>query len=368
MRWMLVMGWLGGAGLLMGQAGGAGTQRKVADVSGVVKGVLAKHPSMPGMWGAVVEKEGVVALGAAGVRKMGSPEAVTGGDQVHLGSDTKAMTAVLVGQLIEEQKLSAGATMADLFPALKGKMDAAMAGVTVAQLMAHTAGLPHDMEWRLHEPGGAGLPAQRAALVADALAKPPLTPPGKTYAYSNVGYVILGAVVEAKRGQPWELVLRKRVLEPLGMDSAGFGPPGKGTEVDQPWGHVVIAGRAVALRNDNPSQMGPAGRVHCSMEDWGKFVALFLKGEEATILGAREREALLTPAEGQSYMGGWMAMDRGWGGGRVYTHSGSNTMWYCTVWMAPRKGFAVLAGVNCGGEEAGKACDEICSALISARK
>jgi CubicO group peptidase (beta-lactamase class C family) len=338
------------------------------EVVGVVKGVLAKHPLMPAMWGAVVEQAGAVAIGCAGVRKVGDATPVTSGDLVHLGSDTKAMTAVLLGQLVDEKKLLLSDTMAEVFPALKGKMNAKMAGVTVGMLLNHTAGLPHDMEWRVHEPGGMTLPAQRAALVGDALAKAPLTEPGKTYAYSNVGYVILGAVVEAKRGESWELAIRKRLFEPLGMASAGFGPPGKGLEVDQPWGHMVSGGKVRAVRNDNPSQMGPAGRVHCSMEDWGKFVAVFLREDGGGVISRETREALLTPAQGQTYAGGWIVAERAWGGGRVYTHSGSNTMWYCTVWMAPKKGFAVLAAVNCGGDAAAQACDAMCAEVIGGRR
>jgi CubicO group peptidase (beta-lactamase class C family) len=358
--------------VLAGRARAAG-EAPPADVAGVVKGVLAKHPVLPGGWGAVVEKDGVVAMGCAGVRKAGTEIAVTKGDLVHLGSDTKAMTAVLVGQLVEEKKLALSDRVGDLFPAERGRMQPAAAGVTVEELLTQTAGLPHDLVWRLHEAGGATLAAQRAALVGDAFSRAPLTEPGKAYGYSNAGYVVLGAVVEAKRGAAWEEVIQKRLFGPLGMGSAGFGPPGagKGTEVDEPWGHVVKNGKAEAVRADNPAVMGPAGTVHCSMEDWGKFVAVFLREDGGGVIGKAAKERLLTPlpgVKGQAYAGGWIVTERPWGGGTVYTHSGSNTMWYCTVWMAPKKGFAVLAAVNCGGDEAAAACDEICSALILGRR
>ena len=60
----------------------------------------------------------------------------------------------------------------------------------------------------------------------------------------------------------------------------------------------------------------------------------------------------------------WIVTDRPWAGGRALTHSGSNTMWYCTVWIAPARDFAVLVTTNQGGDEAAKACDEASWALI----
>lgn len=48
----------------------------------------------------------------------------------------------------------------------------------------------------------------------------------------------------------------------------------------------------------------------------------------------------------------------------MLTHSGSNTAWFCVVWMAPEKGFAVVVCTNEGREPAPKACDEAAWALI----
>lgn len=58
------------------------------------------------------------------------------------------------------------------------------------------------------------------------------------------------------------------------------------------------------------------------------------------------------------------ATDRFWGGGAVLMHAGSNTMWYCVAWVAPKRDFAVLAAANLGGDDASQACDEAAVALI----
>jgi hypothetical protein len=69
---------------------------------------------------------------------------------------------------------------------------------------------------------------------------------------------------------------------------------------------------------------------------------------------------------------GWAVTGRGWAKGEgdkglTWTHSGSNTMWYCTAWLAPERDFAVITACNQGGDKGAKACDEAASALIMER-
>jgi CubicO group peptidase (beta-lactamase class C family) len=78
---------------------------------------------------------------------------------------------------------------------------------------------------------------------------------------------------------------------------------------------------------------------------------------------------LHTPPDSLSdYAYGWGRPERPWGGPKgdrfVITHSGSNTMWFCVLWIAPAKDFAVLVCCNTGIEAAGKACDEACAMMI----
>ena len=128
---------------------------------------------------------------------------------------------------------------------------------------------------------------------------------------------------------------------------------------------------------DNPPAIGPAGTVHATLADWGKYVALHVAGDRAASGKAPAESAkLLKPAtfaklhtpgaEGADYAMGWGIADRDWGGGRVLTHSGSNTMWFCTVWAAPERDFVVLVATNQGDDGARAGCDEAAKALIDA--
>jgi len=110
----------------------------------------------------------------------------------------------------------------------------------------------------------------------------------------------------------------------------------------------------------------PAGRVHCTIQDWGKFIADQLRGArgEPALLQAASYQKLHTPPFGGEYALGWIVVERDWGGGKVLNHAGDNTMNFANVWVAPRRDFAILVCVNQSGDTAFQASDEAVSSLI----
>jgi CubicO group peptidase (beta-lactamase class C family) len=353
-----------------------------AGIDNLLEPIRAKH-KIPGMAAAVL-RGGNINLGVAGVRRAGSTERITLDDAFHLGSDTKAMTATLIAMLIEDGKLSWSTTIGDIFGDTVMGMDPAWKPVTIEQLLTHRGGAPANLEagglWgRLRERKGTPT-RQRMELVEDVLSHSPEATPGARYIYSNAGYAIAGAMAETITGRPWEDLMQDRLFKPLGIGSAGFGAPGMTEKADQPWGHTS-SGKSIAPgpRADNPPAIGPAGIVHMSIPDWARFIALHLRGDaanpnhEARLLQPDTFTRLHTPASGPGdpYAPGWLVAGRDWAKGngaahtgRVLTHAGSNTLWFCVVWIAPERDFAVLVASNQGGDEAARACDDTAWALI----
>jgi CubicO group peptidase (beta-lactamase class C family) len=314
-----------------------------------------------------VTSAGLVADGVSGVRKQGTDVPVTVEDQWHLGSDTKAMTAMVIAALVEQGKLSWDTSIDQIFPGLSPPLPEALRQVTLTQLLSHRAGLPHDANWREVSRAGT-LHQQRVAALQSMAAVPLLSAPGSAYAYSNLGYVIAAVMAEEVAHESWEALITRILFQPLKMTSAGFGGTGTPGKIDQPWPHRSDG--APTARNgpavDNPPVMGPAGTVHCSIADWAKFVADQLRGlrGKPALLRPETYQKLHDPPFGGTYAFGWGVTRRPWGGGIVYTHSGSNTMNTAVVWMAPQRDFAVLICTNQAGPEAAKACDEVAGALI----
>lgn len=331
---------------------------------------------MPALGGAVLTSEGLRAQGVTGVRALGSKVPVRTDDLWHLGSCTKAMTATLVAQLVEEGRLRWESRLPEAFPDFVERMHDGWKPVTLELLLAHRGGVPSHLDrdglWgRLWRHRGTPTAARRK-LAEGVLKHPPDPPPGTQYVYANAGYALAGHAAERVTKTAWEDLIRLRLFRPLGIRSAGFGAPGSPDAIDQPWGHAerggILAPVPPGPAADNPPAVGPAGTVHMSLADWAKFVALHLAGardgKTKLLLKRRTIRRLHRPLPGQAYALGWLAVERPWGGGRVLTHAGSNTMWFAVVWMAPKKDFAVLATCNQGGDGAAKACDRAAWALI----
>jgi CubicO group peptidase (beta-lactamase class C family) len=378
---MAVQGLAGPFGAAMAQQvkskGKGSTQKKAAGdpapvredkrVSEVLAPVRDEH-HLPGLIGAILEGNRLAAIGAVGIRKIGSPDPIRVTDQVHLGSCTKTMTATLIGMLVDQGKLTWGTTIREVFPDLAPQVHPGFQAATLSHLLTHRAGLPPNVSW--WDLPGRTPTEQRLSIVASHLADPPRHRPGSTYEYSNVGYALAGLMAEAVADQPWETLMQDRLFEPLGMSSAGFGSPGRPETVDQPWGHHGKGGQVEPTQRDNAPSLGPAGTVHCTIPDWARFAALHMAAARGRprLLKAATFRALHTPPPGFEYAGGWLVCQRTWAGGRALTHNGSNTAWYATIWLAPALNLAFLAATNQGDKVAEKANDDAIVALIRAHE
>jgi CubicO group peptidase (beta-lactamase class C family) len=342
--------------------------RPSKDISPLLTPIIQKH-DVPGIAAAVVRNGETVALGVAGVRTRGKPDKIATADRFHIGSDTKAVTAMLCGILVDEGKLKWGQTLGETFPELKKSMHPQYQAVTLEQLLTHRGGAPGDLAkdelWaKLWEHKGTPTSARRL-LLQGVTSKPPEATPGERYIYSNAGYSIAGHMAEKVAGKSWEDLTREKIFRPLGMTTAGFGAPGTRAKNDQPRGHKADGSPVEpGIGADNPVAIGPAGIVHCSIGDWAKFAAANLPSAGTTLVKPETLEKLHAPVPGDPpYAMGWMIADgQPWAGGPALTHGGSNTMWYAVAWLAPKRDFAVLVACNQAND---KACNDAVLALIA---
>jgi CubicO group peptidase (beta-lactamase class C family) len=143
---------------------------------------------------AVVQDGKVIASGAVGTRRVGTTIPVTINDRFHLGSDTKAMTAMLAAMLVEENKLRWNSTVAEVFPELSTTMTPGLRKVTLEQLLSHTSGVPSDnqaviklLDKSLSQEGN--LDEMRLWLIRQWSKQPLVAKPGTKFAYANMKYI-----------------------------------------------------------------------------------------------------------------------------------------------------------------------------------
>jgi CubicO group peptidase (beta-lactamase class C family) len=107
--------------------------------------------------------------------------------------------------------------------------------------------------------------------------------------------------------------------------------------------------------------------VHCSLEDWGKFLSMHVAGGrgERTLLSPETMRRLHTPPAGGDYAAGWVVAVRPWALGATLSHTGSNTMWTAVAWLAPARKLAFAVVTNRFGNGALEAVDAATLALIA---
>jgi CubicO group peptidase (beta-lactamase class C family) len=338
------------------------------EVVSVLSAVRARH-ELPAITAAIVGSTGLLAVGAVGTRKWGTDSPVSLDDVWHLGSDTKIVTSAVVALLVEQGILKWTTTVSDVFPELADVMHPRARKITILQLLSHCSGIQANTDY---DAFNTSMPVreQRIEAAKIALVCEPTADPGTRFLYSNLGYIIAGAIIERVLNMDWEQAVIQRVFEPLGMSSGGFGGLGTTGLIDQPWGHE--ARKRPFGRNgpdaDNPPVMGPAGRIHCTIQDWARFIADQLRGAQG-IPGLLSRESyaeLQSPHFVGDYCLGWGVMEREWAGGKALTHVGCNTLFLALAWIAPAKDVAFLVCTNEGVDSAPGA-EEAVAGLVSTK-
>ena len=361
-----------------GTIGSSGPTQEVLvaeDVSSAIAGIR-EQAGAPGLVAVAIQDGSVVAWGVDGVRAQGSEEKLELEDPMHLGSCGKAMTSTLVARLVEEGRLSFDTTIAEALPDLAKKIDAGFHGVTVDMLLRHQGGIaerrrPELENLDLRRAESQGTPSQiRLEVLAQVMSHAPLLPDKGSFDYSNFGYMTVGAMAEAATGKSWEELMVEKVFRPLNMSSAGTGSP---TGPSAPVGHRQVGKALEALppgpEGILPACMGPAGLVHSSLTDWGKFVADHMRGErgEDGLLKAATYQHLHADPHDSSYAAGWGVSQHvvSWTEPMLsLSHNGSDNTWYSKVMALPEWDLAVLSATNCAGTAGTRAVEQAENLLL----
>jgi len=154
-----------------------------------------------------------------------APDSMTRDTVFDVASLTKPLiTATLTLSLIAEGRLALDEPIARSLPSWT---HGATAGVTVRHLLTHTSGLP---AWRPFfrelDPELVATPEGKARLIEAVEREPLEDPPGAVSRYSDLGFILLGALIERAADQPLDRVANERIIQPLGLRSAGYLPVG----------------------------------------------------------------------------------------------------------------------------------------------
>ena len=335
--------------------------------------IRTRH-GLPGLAAAVVQDGQVVSSAVVGVRRMSTGDRLRLDDRFHIASCTKSMTATLAAIVVEEGRLEWTSRLVDVLPELRSARREYQ-GATLEQLLAHAARMPAYTQFgpeRLEELKALrGSPTeQRLAFLSEVLAVEEPNDATGDAAYSNVGYTAAAAMLERATGESWEDLVRSRLTQPLGMTSVGFGWPASSRTPEQPRGHFRQNGELVEQPLDDsyllPVALWPAGAVHSSIGDLGRYAADHLNGllgRKALLpRGAYDRlHRTLTGAD-QGFTLGWgVRRDARWG--VLHYGAGSGGTFFVRIAIAPEHDRAVAVASNSG--EAAAATREVIESLLA---
>ncbi len=337
---------------------------------------IVQYYDLPAMAAGVILDGKLSALGTAGVRKSGTRVQVTIDDPFHLGTCSQEMTRTLIAVLVDKGLLRWDSTLGELFPHFSEIMLPVYRTVTIEQLVNHCSGLPGNAlptgtrEEDIYNLPGETAREQRLFYIEQILQIDPETQPGEQVTYSYAGYVVLGAAAEQATGIRWEDLMQTYLFDPLEMSSAGFGSMGTPGLVDAPWQHVFRNGKRAALGsdpgNDLPSVFSPAGRIHCSIGDWAKFVLFQVNGgsKDQDILSRnsilRLQPSLCPDLPSMTGRGSY-AMGRN---ESTVSTLGSNGFSFSGTWVLPQRKFAVIVATNQYSDSAQEAVSDAIHALV----
>jgi CubicO group peptidase (beta-lactamase class C family) len=236
---------------------------------------------VPGVGLAFLDGGKTVWAGGLGVKELGKPDLVDADTLFIAASNTKALTTLLIAELVDEGKLRWDQPVTEVFPSFRLGDEATTKQVLVRHLICACTGMPRqDMEWLFEYRNET--PASALKLLGT---MQPTSHVGEVFQYSNLMAAAAGfiggskAVPGKELGAAYDEAMQKKVFDPLGMKTTTFDFPRalKG-DVAQPHGDDVD-GKVTRARMDlnySVVPLRPAGGVWTSPHELSKYVELEL--------------------------------------------------------------------------------------------
>ena len=354
-RQLLTNGFKAGLGLAVMQTVGAARPVLIAERLGAqadrfrpafkrLDEFIARHMSemgAPGMTLALADRNGLLRSSQYGFADVRAGVRVSPQTLFEIGSISKSFVAIAILQLVEEGKLDLHKPVNAYLPWLK--VETSYAPFTTHHLLSHTSGL-------------SGVPLLMR--VAATTLRTGFDP-GTRWVYSNIGYVLLGFILEAINKRPYAEIMRQRVLVPLGMNSSapiisneireqvalGYWPlkpdrpfPLRGKLGEAPWVEVPEA----------------AGSIAATASDMGNYLRMLLNrgvAAKGRVLAERAFDSLIKPVikspfrgEDASYAYGLWVSDAS--RHTLLRHTGGMVAFSSAMYANITDGFAAFASVN----------------------
>lgn len=242
----------------------------------------------PGCIIAIAHRGKVVLERAFGTANLNTGEELTPRHRFRVASHTKSFTAAGIMKLREQRKLKLDDAAGDYVDGLHPDV----ARATIAQLLSHAAGIIRDGE-------DAGQFLDRRPYLDEAelraeLKRPLVIASETRMKYSNLGFGLLGLIINAITGEPYAKWIKREVIDAAGLkETLPDMPLPRGTPFAR--GHTgrILLGRRLVIPGDNPcNAIGPAGGIVSTAADIARYFAQLAPNASSGILSAASRREM----------------------------------------------------------------------------
>jgi len=230
--------------------------------------------NVPGLAVAIVRGDSIVFEKGYGTRTLGRDEPVDAHTLFAVGSTTKAFTVATLLMLADSGKVDLDAPVRTYLPSFEVRDPFVTRELTVRDLLTHRSGVePDDFLWVMGY--------SRAEVIRRMRWLPQVTSPRSHYAYNNLSYVVAGEVAAAAGGRPWEELVRARILAPLDLRETVMGLGELRGRPNVASAHLRVNDSTRVIPERNIDNAGPAGSIHSSAHDMGRWLAFLMDSARA---------------------------------------------------------------------------------------
>lgn len=240
-----------------------------ADIDAIVNETLEKF-NVPGAAVGIVVDDKIVLTRGYGFRDLHQKLPVTENTLFPIASCTKAFTALVLGQLVDEGKISWDDPVINHIPEFRLYDQNLTSNVTIRDLVAHRTGVSrNDILW-------IGSEVPRSDVLPLLPYFEPACPLREKFLYTNFMYTVAGIVIERATGQTWEEAVSQRIFKPLGMSGSNLSLEQlqKSPDYSLPYTEIDDIVQAVPFRKT--TSVGPASAINSNMTDMVKWTRLQL--------------------------------------------------------------------------------------------
>ena len=251
-----------------------------------------KHWKIPGLAVAIVKDGKIIHSCGYGFKDLKTKEKVTTKTLFSIASSTKPFTATAAAMLVEEKKMSFDIPLKKYFPDFEMFDSMATEKVTLRDLLIHRTGIPREKFYSLNPP------KTRKEVRFNLKYFEPSLDFRTFFQYCNETYTVAGDMVAERAGTTWEDLIRKRILEPLGMTNTIFSIKDLNSNLDYAKPYIIWDKEPEEMDYHNADIYGPAGSMISNVEDLSKWLLFNLnkgKANDTQILSSQRMQQLQSP-------------------------------------------------------------------------